>query len=152
MFKTGREKRESFDYRAGYLKHNNGILGKYYFCSQCYKIVKKSDMEVDHIIPNSRWFAPNRVFNCTSICAKCNKEKSNKMGKYVIKGLLFKFFEEIFLLLNFLIMFSLKTISLLLIYLFEILMKNIKNVNPLMRVVACVTLGSATLIIFNFIG
>ena len=152
MFKVGREKRESFDYRYHYIKHNNGILNEYYFCSQCYKIVKKKDMEVDHILPNSKWFAPNRVFNCTSIGSKCNKEKSNKMGKYVVKGIIFKLLEESCLLVSKIFHLTLKLISHVLLYLFSVIFKSLKSINPFTRVMSLLFLVGCGILIFNYFG
>lgn len=136
MFKVGREKRDSYDYRYHYLKHNKGIFGNFYVCSQCYKILEKDSMEVDHIVPNSKWYAPNRVFNCTSICPKCNKEKSNKMGKYLVKGIVFKLIEEIILLMSFVISLALKLICYSLIYLYESLVKSLSQKSFLVKMLS----------------
>lgn len=89
-------KRLKYDYRRHYIKHNPGILGRYYVCSQCLKPLKRHTMEVDHIFPNSAWYAPNKVFNCVAICSRCNKKKSNKVTlKYVTFGLTAKALEEV---------------------------------------------------------
>lgn len=130
VFISGREKRASYDYRGKYLKHNPGFFGKFYICSQCYKSMRESDMEVDHIVPNSKWFAPNRVFNCVAICPSCNKEKSAKMGKYLYKGLLFKFVEELYILIHKGFFLTTKVISGLLIYLSQLIFKNLTSKNP----------------------
>lgn len=75
----GQKKRESYDYRTNYIKHNPGLFGSLYFCSQCMKVMNVHEMEVDHIFPVSKFFAPNRVMNCTAICSRCNKIKSDKI-------------------------------------------------------------------------
>jgi len=152
MFKVGREKRESFDYRYHYMNHNKGIFNEYYICSQCYKVIKKKEMEVDHILPNSKWFAPNRVFNCTSICSKCNKEKSNKMGKYVVKGILFKLVEEFCILVSKCFHLSLRILSHALIYLFSLIVKNLKSINPFTRIMSILFMVGCGIFIFNLFG
>lgn len=92
----GQRKRESYDYRTHYIKHNPGLFNSVYFCSQCLKVLNREEMEVDHIFPVSKFLAPNRVINCVAICSSCNKKKSDKMGKYSVKGLIAKIFEEIY--------------------------------------------------------
>lgn len=96
----GQAKRDEFDYRYHYLKHNKGIFGKFYICSQCLKPMFKSGMEVDHIFPVSKWYAPNRVINCVAICPTCNKKKSAKVGLCSVKGIIAKIFEEIIILIQ----------------------------------------------------
>jgi hypothetical protein len=120
-------KREKFDARGEYLKHNRGILNRYYFCSQCIKPLTVHNMEVDHIFPVSKWFGINRVFNCVAICPDCNKKKSNKAGLwnveygkdnkknikfYSIKGIIAKILEELLILIQNLIIWILRLIAL----------------------------------------
>lgn len=102
-------KRESYDYRGNYIKHNPGICNGLYFCSQCFKPLSRTSMEVDHIFPVSKWFAPNRVINCVAICSSCNKKKSDKITwKMSVKGILCKILEEIYILFQRLITWSIK--------------------------------------------
>lgn len=95
------KKREKFDYRRHYIEHNKGILGKYYICSQCFKVLRRSEMQVDHIFPVSKRFVPNRVINCVAICGECNRHKSDKVEfKLQLKGIIAKLLEEFGLLLG----------------------------------------------------
>lgn len=92
-------KRESFPYRKKYLEHNRGILGIFYRCSLCGKIITRDQMEVDHIIPISKWYAPNRVINCVATCRDCNRSKSNTPTKFqMFKSITSKILEEIVIL------------------------------------------------------
>ncbi len=85
--------RSGYDYRQEYFKHNKGLFGCIYFCSQCYKPILKKDVEVDHIIPLSK-NGLNHISNCTATCRKCNRSKSDKIDERVIKGYIFKLVEE----------------------------------------------------------
>lgn len=88
-----KEYRASYNYRYEYFKRNPGIFGCIWFCSQCYRpLFGKKNVYVDHIIPLAKG-GVNRVSNCTAICGKCNRAKSDKVDGRVIKGAAFKFFE-----------------------------------------------------------
>lgn len=88
-----KEYRQSYDYRREYFKRNPGIFGCLWFCSQCYKpLIGKKNVYVDHIIPLAKG-GVNRVSNCTAICGKCNRAKSDKVDGRVIKGAAFKLVE-----------------------------------------------------------
>lgn len=94
MTKT-QQKRARYDYRTNYFKRNPGLFGKIWFCSQCHKIlIGRHNVQVDHI-----WALGaggiNRVFNTAAICAKCNRKKSDKMGLWLVNGLIGKFIELI---------------------------------------------------------
>lgn len=88
-----KERRQAFDYRTEYFKHNKGVLG-FYFCAQCFKPLRKEDVEVDHIVPLSK-MGPNSVINCVATCRHCNRSKSDIIDGRVIKGVIFKIVEEI---------------------------------------------------------
>lgn len=89
-----KEYRQSYDYRREYFKRNPGIFGHIWFCSQCYKpLIGKKNVYIDHIVPLSKG-GVNRVSNCTAICGKCNRAKSDKVDGRVVKGALFKLFES----------------------------------------------------------
>ncbi len=88
-----KERRQSFDYRTEYFKHNKGIFG-IYFCAQCFKPLRKEDVEVDHIIPLSK-MGPNSVINCVATCRHCNRSKSDTIDFRVVKGVMFKIVEEL---------------------------------------------------------
>lgn len=151
VFLSGKEKRASYDYRGKYLKHNPGFFGKFYICSQCYKSMRESDMEVDHIVPNSKWFAPNRVFNCVAICSSCNKEKSAKMGTYLYKGLLFKFIEELYIFIHKGFFLLIKLLSNLLLYLHQLLFKNLSSKNPTKIILSLGMIVCLSLYILNLL-
>lgn len=121
------KKRQSYDYRGKYLKHNPGIFGRFYICSQCGIRIKKNQMEVDHIIPNSKWYAPNRVFNCVATCIECNRIKSDKMGWCTVRGLVFKIFEEIYILIHRLILMGFYCLYFSLYYLVDLIVNNLTS-------------------------
>lgn len=103
------QKRESYDYRRAYLKHHPGILGSFYICSQCGKILVRSSMEVDHIFPVSKWWSINRVINCVAICSKCNKHKSDRITALMsIRAILMKIIEELYILTHRLVLLALQ--------------------------------------------
>lgn len=89
-----KEYRESYDYRREYFKRYPGLFGHIWFCSQCGKpLIGKKNVYVDHIKPLSKG-GRNHVSNCTSICFKCNRDKSDKVDYRVAKGYMFKLFES----------------------------------------------------------
>lgn len=103
--------RDSNDYRRDYFDQHNGICGYLYVCSQCFRpMFKKASMQVDHIVPPSR-FAVSKVkggkhiktsmmarflnhsFNCVAICPHCNQSKGNKIDYRVAMGAAMKIVE-----------------------------------------------------------
>lgn len=91
------------DYRAIFHKHNKPVKVekkiikgqvvqmRYYRCLYCGKLVSHIDMQVDHIIPKTRFMAgilwnPNRAWNLGPSCPHCNSSKSNYVDSRVIKG------------------------------------------------------------------
>ena len=89
-----KEYRRSYNYRAEYFKRNPGIFGHIWFCSQCGKpLFGRKNVYIDHIVPLAKG-GRNHVSNCTAICFKCNRDKSDKVDGRVFKGYLFKFFES----------------------------------------------------------
>lgn len=86
--------RESYNYRSEYFKRNPGLFGCVWFCSQCYKpLIGKKNVYIDHIIPLSKG-GRNHVSNCTAICGKCNRAKSDKIDGRIVKGQAFKVVES----------------------------------------------------------
>jgi len=132
VFKTGAEKRKSYDYRRHYLQHNRGLLGSFYFCSQCGKPLMENELEVDHIFPNSKWFSPNRTFNCVAICPMCNKRKSNKISfSLQAKGIIAKLFEEFYILIQKIIIGIIRLIIILMFYLLRLLWSGLLSGSPI---------------------
>lgn len=129
-----REKRESYDYRKNYLKHNPGLFGGLYLCSQCLTPLSREDMQVDHIIPVSKWFAPNRVINCCAICGPCNRHKSDRITKAMtIKGISMKLFEEFYILAQRLILLIIRSLIILGILLFRVMLRPLKSDRSLVQ-------------------
>lgn len=89
-----KEYRQSYNYRAEYFKRNPGFFGCIWFCSQCYRpLFGKGQVVIDHIVPLAKG-GRNHVSNCTAICQKCNREKSDKVDGRVLKGKAFKAVES----------------------------------------------------------
>lgn len=100
-------KREAFNYRYAYFKKNPGLFGCIWFCSQCgIPMFGKDNVQVDHIIPLAS-IGLNRTINTVAICPKCNREKSDKCGKYVVKGVFAKILEVILFTLQKIILHTL---------------------------------------------
>ncbi|WP_394861648.1 HNH endonuclease [Paraclostridium bifermentans] len=88
------ERRNKYDYRTEYFKHNKGLFGCIYFCSQCGRPLLKKDVEVDHIVPLAKMGINHKV-NCVACCRHCNRSKSDKLDKRAIRGIIFKLIEEV---------------------------------------------------------
>ena len=116
-------KRDKFPYREAYIKYNRGIAGTWYFCYNCGKILTRDSMQVDHIIPLNNRFGLNRLFNCSTLCEKCNKSKSDKLeAKYVIKGSIAKVVEWITILTGKVLSLGLKGLGFVVIFLIRSLL------------------------------
>lgn len=88
-------KREAYNYRAAYFDRNPGLFGCIWFCSQCgMPMFGRDNVQVDHIIPLAG-MGINRTINTVAICPKCNREKSDKVGKYAVKGVFAKICEVV---------------------------------------------------------
>lgn len=88
-------------YRKTFFEHNKGP----YRCVYCGRRLRKDDLEVDHLIPVAKVketvFARtllhlsgipnvNDAKNLVSSCSTCNRRKSDKMGFWVLRGVLGK--------------------------------------------------------------
>lgn len=89
----------SDNYRNEFFEHNHGP----YRCAYCGKKLKSKDMEIDHLIPVSKAKTSkyaqtllkinfinnvNNYRNLVPACRRCNRAKSDKMGGWVILGML----------------------------------------------------------------
>ena len=91
---TVQEYRASYNYREEYFKRNPGLFGCIWFCSQCFKpLIGKKNVVVDHIRPLNKG-GLNHVSNCTACCRSCNAKKSDKVDGRVVRGRVFKVFEQ----------------------------------------------------------
>ena len=111
-------KRQKYDYRYHYFKQNPGLFGKIWFCSQCHKILwGKKNVQVDHIWALGAG-GVNRTINTVAICRKCNSRKSDKMGLWLLNGLLGKCLELVIFrtrdVINFILSFFINLLKLLL--------------------------------------
>lgn len=97
-----KNRRTSYNYRDKYMKHNNGIFFGGYICSICHKKITKEEMEVDHIIPLSK-YGVNHVCNCVATCHDCNAKKGDRMSTDILKQLLWKILEEIIIFFSFIV-------------------------------------------------
>lgn len=118
-------KRKKYPYRREYLKHNPGIycgtslfsrtmrrllLGSrfdksynkgIYRCAQCHRYYTESEIEIDHIVPISKWYGMNKLVNCVATCKTCNHRKSDSVSYgLIVKGVLAKIREELFVLVH----------------------------------------------------
>lgn len=93
--------KRSTTYRAVYFKHNKGIFRKWYLCAYCRtKLLESQVVEVDHCIAvnavKKRWYFRlfftlmgkdvNDNLNLVASCRKCNRSKSDKAGKWIMRG------------------------------------------------------------------
>lgn len=111
---SAKDWRDTNNYRSQYFERNHGIGGYGYICSQCWKpMFKKEKIQVDHIIPPSRFAVKkkkkgewvktsmmarflNHSFNCAAICGDCNRRKSNTMDGRIIRGYAMKSLEVLY--------------------------------------------------------
>lgn len=90
-------------YREDWFKQNKGIKipfkrGLWYKCVNCKQYFHKSDIDIDHIIPQSKG-GTDAIWNLQPMCKHCNRSKKNNtngigsdlavnIGKNIIKKLL----------------------------------------------------------------
>ncbi|MBM6840108.1 hypothetical protein H6A03_00925 [[Clostridium] spiroforme] len=104
--------KRSHDYRSSFFQTNLGLFnkGRYYHCAYCGRILKKNDIQVDHIFPvymvkDSNFTNFNKkvlkLFHITNInctrnlvasCKKCNQQKGNKTGLWIFRAWIGKYF------------------------------------------------------------
>lgn len=65
------------NYRDTYFDNNKSNHG-WYTCVRCGKSFRKGDMDIDHIIPQSRGGSDNEL-NLQCLCVHCNRSKQADM-------------------------------------------------------------------------
>ena len=90
----------SSGYRKEFFDNNQK---RRYHCAYCGRRLKKEDVEVDHLVPvikaKNSWAVRlclwlrgikdvNDPDNLVAACQKCNRKKSSKMGRWVIRGMI----------------------------------------------------------------
>lgn len=84
-------------YREKWFKNNPSFMGKYR-CVQCGGWFKKSEIDIDHIIPQS-YGGSDDLYNLQAMCKHCNRSKQNNLngvgsdllinvGKNIVKNML----------------------------------------------------------------
>ena len=88
-----------------YFQNKKALLGKYYLCAYCQKVLRKEEVTIDHIFPVSRTSRSkfliyichclkinniNDYRNLVCCCKSCNSRKQSKVGKWTILGFLGK--------------------------------------------------------------
>lgn len=69
------------NYRKLYFDNNSGFMGKYQ-CVHCKKWFAKSEITIDHIIPQSKLqYLPVKdiLINLQPMCKSCNSSKGNRI-------------------------------------------------------------------------
>ncbi|MCX4131417.1 HNH endonuclease [Megamonas funiformis] len=64
-------------YRDDYFKENKSNHG-WYTCRKCGRKVRKSDLDVDHIVPQS-YGGGDGLDNLQGLCAHCNRSKRDSL-------------------------------------------------------------------------
>ncbi len=70
---------DSGDYRKKAFDNTDSNYG-WYTCPKCGRKYRKSDMDVDHIVPQSRGGSNSR-YNLQVLCAHCNRSKGADMSE-----------------------------------------------------------------------
>ncbi len=89
------------DCRNKYFETHQPTEGKMWRCAYCGYMFKRHEVEIDHLYPVDKvqtdpglqkilekkgYTTINDPKNLVVACKACNKKKSNKMGKWIIKG------------------------------------------------------------------
>lgn len=97
--------RRSTDYRKMFFMAHSGYFGVY-CCSYCGKLLSRSRVSVDHIIPIAaaqrssilHWYFSrkengiNSITNLTAACARCNSSKGRRIGRWILRGMIGRVF------------------------------------------------------------
>lgn len=93
--------RRSSNYRSKFFKSHSPILGHFYICVYCGRILTKSNTAVDHLYPVSSteksismqrklkrhgYSSVNDERNLVPSCRRCNLRKGSKTGLWTLRG------------------------------------------------------------------
>ena len=88
-------------YRRNFFMAYKPVIGNYYVCAYCGKLVHKDRLTIDHLYPVGRvkrsavlqkklmklgYESVNDVRNLVPSCDRCNYKKAARMGIWIIKG------------------------------------------------------------------
>lgn len=73
------------NYRKLWFDNNKSLTG-WYTCSWCKKKIRKQDVDIDHIIPQSLG-GKDVLSNLQCMCKSCNRSKKNDVGFHTVKDL-----------------------------------------------------------------
>lgn len=76
-------------YRENFFEANESGAGGWYSCGECGKSLRKDEVTVDHIVPQSKG-GSDSAWNLQALCRPCNSRKKDKVGKDTVKGFLNK--------------------------------------------------------------
>lgn len=65
------------NYREKYFKENKSVFGKYQ-CTRCKQWFPKSQIDIDHIIPQSKG-GTDDLWNLQAMCYHCNRSKQDSL-------------------------------------------------------------------------
>ena len=65
-------------YRENWFKENKSDHG-WYTCVRCGKKIRKSDVDIDHIIPQ-KYGGSDNAWNLQCMCKHCNRSKQASVG------------------------------------------------------------------------
>lgn len=71
------------NYRQKWFDNNESNYG-WYRCVRCGKALRKGDVDIDHIIPQSRG-GGHSLNNLQCMCRTCNRSKRNDVGLHTAK-------------------------------------------------------------------
>ena len=118
--------RKKFNYRKYYLRYSPSICGLY-ICSICGRLIKETEMQVDHIVPLASG-GRNIWINTVATCSYCNNMKSDSLTLvFLAKGILCKSLEIIILSIKCLIRLILLSIYNVLRYLVILIIKPVRS-------------------------
>ena len=102
----------SHDYKKIFFENNHGFFNeeKYFHCAYCGRILKRSDVTVDHVISiqkvkssQHKMFYRRLMFklniknineskNLVASCKKCNSSKGAKAGLWILRGFIGRYY------------------------------------------------------------